>query len=129
MCYNHGTENEKSSTELADIIELKTDKQKRYEEIVKRMDQLGEILGYSRDEDGNSLRKKALRDESATQLLIKIEERHPDELDEYHRLSYERGKLEDELGISDELEKVFEEAMLSLGINPDEKEPGPTLEK
>lgn len=83
---------------------------KRYEEINTRLTELNTILGYQRDERGDSLSKRARKEGGLTEALYrKIQEKHAAEYEEMVRLEAEKVQLEDELGITNDIEQMLAE--------------------
>lgn len=108
--YTIPIEKRKDENQMADIISINEKNEKRYKEVQGRIAELEAVLGYQRDEEGNSLSKRARREGGMTETFYRrLQKRHPAEYEELVHLEAERMQLEKELGIEEELEKFLAE--------------------
>ncbi len=104
---------------MAEIIGIDKKKRERYEEIMARLRELDQILGFARDADGRSFHKRARKDEVSEKFFLSLQKQNPEALTEHMALTAQAIQLEDELGITEEYMKILEEVLPSDGYRPD----------
>jgi len=92
---------------MSEIIIIKQKQKARYAEVKKRIGELDIILGFSRNEHGESLSLRSRDDAFAEKMFNRIKEKYAAEYEEMMQLTAEAVILEDELGISAEYEKLL----------------------
>lgn len=97
---------------MAQIIDINKKTVERYKEISGRIEELEKILGYDRDENGNSLSRRSSENMFAARKMEQLKRKNPDAYKEMLALEAEQVELEKQLG----LDEAYEEMMDRLGI-------------
>jgi len=101
---------------MSEISTINQRQKIRYDEVKRRIDELDSLLGYSRNERGESLSLRSRDDFFSEKLFNRILQTHVVEYEELIQLTAEAIRLEDELGISAEYEKLLSQSDIPDGI-------------
>lgn len=97
---------------MAQILDINKKAIERYKEIKNRMSELESILGYDRDENGDSLNRRSATNPFAARRMEQLRAKNPAAYEEMLQLEAEQIGLERQLG----LDEFYEEMMDRAGI-------------